>query len=72
MAKRTSIAFSVSTLVTLVIFGVWMMTFTRTDTSKVATSQTLESRDQSASPLQAVEHAVGSIFDGTKSVYERE
>lgn len=74
LAKRMSIAVSFSTVFTLIVFGFWLLTFMRTETSLVATNipSTLPAHvEQGASPIEAIRHAVGSIFDGSSSVYER-
>lgn len=70
LVKRKSVVFFVSTTLTFVIFGFWFVTFTRTNTSAVAEVAGL-SKDQSASPFDAISHAVKSLFDGSFQEYER-
>jgi len=73
LAKRRSIVVSVSTLVTLFIFGVWLLTFTREKSPVVA--QEFKGRiiveDQSASPFRSMGRALRDLFDGTTQEYER-
>ncbi len=72
LIKRKSVAFSVSTLLTLIVFGFWLLTFTRTQTSVIATNVAPQGLEQNASPLEAIRHAAKSIFGGTSSTYEHQ
>ncbi len=71
LAKRRSIVIGVSTAVTLVVFGFWLITFTRATTPVVADSGRKIESSQGASPFTALKKAIGSIFDGSTSMYER-
>ncbi|TSC61056.1 MAG: hypothetical protein Greene041614_1208 [Parcubacteria group bacterium Greene0416_14] len=73
LAKRKSIVLLTSTVLTLAIFGFWLMTFTRTNTSVVVkNTESINLREeQSASPFDAIIHAMKSIFDGSFQTYER-
>ena len=72
LAKRKSVAFSVSMVLTLIVFGFWLLAFVHTNTGVVATTHVIELKEQSASPFGAIRHTIGSMFGGSTSVYERE
>ena len=68
LGKRKTVTLAVSAFATLVIFGFWLVTFTHTEISVVA-STVLQKKE--VSPFSSMMATVKGIFDGSTSVYER-